>query len=88
VRIEVVEAFFVFVTVTDEDFAWRHFVHSLHSSKLVPNPLNIFTEHLLPATIIEFGRAAICMAGDPLRQLKIAAILEKIRDPGCRERMV
>jgi len=28
------------------------------------------------------------MAGNTLRDFKIAAILEKIRDPGCAERMV
>ena len=38
--------------------------------------------------IIELGGATIGVAGYPLGHFKIAAILEKIRDPGCADRMV
>jgi hypothetical protein len=42
----------------------------------------------LAATIIQLGCPAVGVTGYPVRHFKIAAILEKIRDPGCPKRMV
>ena len=66
VRVEGVPAFFVFVTVTDKNLVPRHFVSSRRSSKLVTNPLHIFEENLLAATVIQFGGPTVGMVGDSL----------------------
>jgi hypothetical protein len=42
----------------------------------------------LAATIVQLGCPAVGVTGYPLGHFKIAAILEKIRDPGCADRMV
>jgi hypothetical protein len=42
----------------------------------------------LAATIVQLGCPAVGVTGYPLGHFKIAAILEKIRDPGCAETMV
>jgi len=43
--------------------------------KSISNPLHVFEEHLLPPAIVKLGSAAIGVTGDPLRYLKVAAIL-------------
>jgi hypothetical protein len=55
------------------------------SSALVPNPLHIFKEYLLPAAVIELGGSAVGVAGDSLSGFQGAVILQKIRDAGGPE---
>jgi hypothetical protein len=38
----------------------------------------MFQQHFLAARIVEFGRTPVGVTGNPLRHLKIAAILQKI----------
>jgi hypothetical protein len=52
--------------VADKDLVSRHFVPSLHSSKLVPNPLHVLEQNLLAAAVVEFCGPAVGVAGDSL----------------------
>ena len=49
-------------------------------SNLVPNPLHVFQEYLLPAPIVKLSGTAVRMSSDPLSDLKISVILEKARE--------
>jgi hypothetical protein len=55
------------------------------SSALVPDPLHIFEQNLLAATVIEFRGPAVSVAGDSLSGFKSAVIFQKIRDAGRPE---
>jgi hypothetical protein len=41
---------------------------------LIPNPLHVFEEHLLPTPIIELGGPAIGVTSDPLGHLQSAIV--------------
>ena len=83
--IEIVAPSFVLVAVTDENLVSRHFVPSLRTSKLVPNPFHILEQHLLTAAIIKFRGPTVGVTGDSLSGFKGAVIFEKICDTGCPE---
>jgi hypothetical protein len=42
----------------------------------------------LTAAVIKLGCPTIGVTSDTLRHLEVAAVLQKIGDPGCAERMV
>jgi hypothetical protein len=47
---------------------------------LIPNSLHILEQNLLSAAVIEFRRATVGAAGDPLGYFQRSSVLQKIRD--------
>jgi hypothetical protein len=56
------------------------------SKRLVSDALH-FEKHLLAAAVVEFRGAAAGVAGNSLSGFKGSVISQKIRDPGCPERV-
>jgi hypothetical protein len=52
---------------------------------LIPNPLHVFEQNLLPAAIIEFRGPAVSVAGDPLSGFQGTVIFQEIRGTGRPE---
>jgi hypothetical protein len=73
--------------VVDFDWIWlgaesnrRHDAERL--IQLIPNPLRVFEQNLLPAAVIKLGGPAVCVTGDSLSGFKGTVIFQKIRDAG------
>jgi len=49
---------------------------------LVPNPLHVLEQNLLPTAIVKFRGPTIGVASDSLSGFKSAVIFQKIRDAG------
>jgi hypothetical protein len=49
---------------------------------LIPNPLHVLEQELLPTPIIEFGGATIGVTGYPLGHLQRAIVFQVVGDAG------